>query len=349
MIHFQCPTCGASFDVADNLAGRTGRCKKCGERTKIPSPGGAVAAAALARASAAPAAGPRLTPIDVDSRRPQPSVIVGRPTNWLDAVTSQVALAPISVDGVKGIAAKRFPLDEPSIPGPYKLASAPSLPALHAARGKPAGAITRGYRGAMGKVQKVFRWLNESAYLVSVPFLMLVLLGLAVGDHSLMTLGAIGAVLLNIGRIVTGLANLVVIPFRESPLQGILFLIPPITFFYLAQNWHKVHRPVKRIIGPILTVALVGVAFLIEPALQAARTTEGSLKERAEAGVGTLKKEVRNQVRQVRDSDDLKVLQDKAQGALKSLNADDALRSIDGRLQDARKAIENQVPSPKSR
>ena len=62
-----------------------------------------------------------------------------------------------------------------------------------------------------------------------------------------------------------GVANLLVIPFRESPIQGILFLIPPITFIYLYQNWHKVHRPVKRIIGPILTIALVAAAFLVEP------------------------------------------------------------------------------------
>jgi hypothetical protein len=273
---------------------------------------------------------------------------MGRPTNWLEAVTSHVALAPISVDGVRGITRKPYdPLDEPSIPGPYKLASAPSLPALYVAHGKAAGAVTRGYRGAMGKVQMVFRWLNESAYLVSVPFLMFVLLGLAVGNHSLLVLGATGAVLLNIGRIVAGVANLVVIPFRESPIQGILFLIPPITFFYLAQNWKKVHRPVKRIIGPILTLALVGAAFLIEPALQSARTTEGSLQDRAKAGVGTLKKGVREQAGRASNLkiDDLQSLQEKAEGAIKSLNADDALKTIEGRLRDATKAIESQAPS----
>ena len=40
-------------------------------------------------------------------------------------------------------------------------------------------------------------------------------------------------VLLNIGRLVAGLANLVVIPFREGIAQGVFFLIPPFTFFYL--------------------------------------------------------------------------------------------------------------------
>jgi DNA-directed RNA polymerase subunit RPC12/RpoP len=349
MIHFQCSTCAAPFDVDEKLAGRTARCKKCGGRMKIPAVGAAPARATAPRPLAvAVAAGPRLTPINAAAAapRPQPSM-VGRPTNWLDAVTSQVALAPISMDGMQGLRGKSAFVDEPSIPGPYKLGTAPSLPALQASRGKPAGAVTRGYRGAMGKVQKLFRWLNESAYLVSVPFIMCLLLGLAVGNHSLVVLGATVVVVLNIGRIVAGVANLVVIPFRESPIQGILFLIPPITFFYLYQNWHKVHRPVKRIVGPILTLALVAGAFLIEPALRTARTTEGSLQERAKAGVGTLKTGVREQVGKVPNlsADDLKGLQNKAEGAVKSLNAEDALRAFQGRLQDAQKAIQNQAPS----
>ena len=123
--------------------------------------------------------------------------MLGRPTNWLDAVTSQVALAPISMDGVKRLRDKPAFVDEPSIPGPYKLATAPSLPMVFTPRGKSAGAVTRGYRGAMGKIQKLFRWLNESAYLVSVPFLMCLLLGLAIDNRSLMILGATAVILLN--------------------------------------------------------------------------------------------------------------------------------------------------------
>lgn len=341
MIHFQCPTCGASFDVAASLAGRTGRCKKCGGRMKIP-------AAAVASNKAAPvlAGGPRLSPIEPSVARPQPSA-AGRPTNWLDAVNSQVALAPITVDGVQGLRRKSTYVDEPSIPGPYQLGEAPSLPVVFAPRGKAAGAVTRGYRGAMGKVQKFFRWLNESAYLVSVPFLMCLLIGLTVGSRSLMVLGATVAVLLNIGRIVAGVANLVVIPFRESPVQGVLFLIPPITFFYLAQNWHKVHKPVKRIIGPIFTIILVAAAFVIDPWLHGESKPKGSLRDQVKSGVGTMKQGMREQIGKVPnlDADDLKALKAKAEGAVKSLNAEDAVKSIQGRLRDAEKALKSSTPS----
>src|SRR5262245_39701343 len=104
MIHFQCPACGAPFEVDDRLAGRVGRCKGCGGRTKVPSAGSAQPAAAAPprpKAMAVAAAGPRLTTVAAGAAsRPQPSLAAGRPLNWLEAVNSQVALAPISMDSM---------------------------------------------------------------------------------------------------------------------------------------------------------------------------------------------------------------------------------------------------------
>jgi hypothetical protein len=355
MIHFQCPACGAPFEVDDRFAGRAGRCKACGGRTKVPSNGAAEAVAAGSarpRAMAGAVVGPRLTPIAAGAAsRPQPSLAAGRPINWLEAVNSQVALAPISMDGMPGLRPKPAFIDEPSIPGPYKMATAPSLPALESSKTRPAGAITRGYRHGMGKFQKLFRWLNESAYLVSVPFVILLLVGLLAGSNSLMGLGATAVVLLNLGRIVAGIANLAVIPFRESPLQGILFLIPPITFLYLYQNWPKVQKPVKRIIGPILTIALVAAAFVAEPWIHGESKPKGSIQDQVKSGLGSLKKGMREQIGRVPnlDADDLKSIQDKAQGALNSLNAGDALKAIEGHLQDAGKSSDSQGASAKPR
>ena len=137
-----------------------------------------------------------------------------------------------------------------------------------------------------------------------------------VGNHSLMVLGATAVIVLNIGRIVAGVANLAVIPFRESPIQGVLFLIPPITFFYMYQNWHKVQRPVKRIVGPILTIALVAAAFVAEPWIRGEGKSKGSIQDQVKAGVGSLKKEMQEQIGKVPNlnMDDLKSLQNKAEG-----------------------------------
>ena len=124
------------------------------------------------------------------------------------------------------------------------------------------------WRKELGVVQKLFRWLNETAYLISVPFLMLILLGAIVGSRPLALLGATAVVLLNIGRIVAGVANLAVVPFREGIFQGIMFLIPPLTFFYLSSHWNKLKKPTMRIVGPIVTIALVFLAFTLIPSLR---------------------------------------------------------------------------------
>jgi hypothetical protein len=309
---------------------------------KVPSNGAVAPRSAASRSNAVAAAaanGPRLTPIAPTApSRPRPSIAAGRPINWLDAVTSQVGLAPISMDNMKVVRSKWAALDEPSVAGPYKMATAPSLPALKAAKGKAAGPLTRAYRQAVGWIQKTFRWLNESAYFVSVPFLMCLILGLAVGNHSLMVLGATAVVLLNLGRIVAGIANLAVIPFRESPMQGVLFLIPPITFFYLAQHWNKVRKPVKRIVGPILTIGLVALAFVAEPWLKGEGKSKGSIQDQAKAGVQSLKKEVRGQLGNIPDLN-VDTLEQKAAEALKSLRSSETLKSLEQKVKDGGKML----------
>jgi hypothetical protein len=198
----------------------------------------------------------------------------------------------------------------------------------------------------MGQFQKLFRWLNEIAYFVSVPFLMCLLLGLALRNHSLMVLGATVVVLLNLGRIVAGVANLVVIPFRDSPIQGIFFLIPPITFIYLAQSWHKFKKPVQRIIGPILTIGFVALAFVIEPWLKGERKPKGSLHDQVQSGIGSIRQGVREGISESEKLNvpDLNKLVPKAEGALKSIQSGEALKSIQS--SELYKSIEKRVANP---
>jgi hypothetical protein len=105
---------------------------------------------------------------------------------------------------------------------------------------------------------------------------MIVLLGLVSRNHSVLLLGATVVVLLNIGRVLAGLANLAAIAFRDGVIQGLLFLIPPITFVYLAQHWQKVQKPVKRVVGPILTILLAIAAVSFEPMLRGGGKAEGA-------------------------------------------------------------------------
>jgi len=322
-IHFNCSQCGAPFVVEERLAGRAARCKRCGSRTTIPGIRDAVAAAAPGgRAVAAVGAGKAAPAVAPGPTKPAaPVIAVARPLNWIDAVTSQVALAPITEQRLSALRKKPTPLDDASFSGLYKLGTAPSLPALKGARGRSAGAITRTYRHEMFKIQSLFRWLNQSAYLVSVPFLMILLLGVVTNSQSLLALGATVVVALNIGRLLAGMANLLVIPFRDSPIQGVLFLIPPITFIYLYQNWNKARKPVQRIIGPIGTIGLVILAFLIAPYLHGGEKKKGSIKEQLRSGVGSAEAAINRNLKNAPNLnvDDLTKLVPKFGEALKSL------------------------------
>jgi hypothetical protein len=147
--------------------------------------------------------------------------------------------------------------------------------------------------------------------------------------------------LLNLGRIVAGVANLAVIPFRESPMQGVLFLIPPFTFFYLAQRWPKVKKPVKRIFGPILTIGIVALAFMAEPWLKGEGKSAGSIQDQAKAGVKSLKKEVKAKIGKVSglNVDGLDQLEQEAGDALKSLRSSETVKSLEQKVKEGGKLL----------
>jgi len=125
---------------------------------------------------------------------------------------------------------------------------------------------------------------------------------------------------------VAGMANLLVIPFRESPIQGVLFLVPPITFIYLYQNWNKVRKSVQRIIGPIATIGLVILAFVIAPMLHGESKKNQSIKDRVTEGVGSAREAISKKLDKASglNVDDLGKLLPKAREALKSLEGQGA-------------------------
>jgi hypothetical protein len=158
---------------------------------------------------------------------------------------------------------------------PYALAK-PDRELAGGRSSKPASAVTVLWRRQLGGVAKLFRFINEAAYLISVPFLMLLIFGAVVRNQHLAAVGATVVVLLNVGRVISGFANLVAIPFRDGIGQGVSFLIPPLTFVYLARHWHKVKKPVRRLIEPVITIGLVGLAFVFIPWLAHGDTGPGA-------------------------------------------------------------------------
>jgi hypothetical protein len=95
MIAFACPTCEAPIKVADELAGRTGKCSKCGGRMVVPGPSEAVAARASVdhHESGRPA----------DGAAPSGVGREGWPTDWPDEIPDRApesapAEAPQALD-----------------------------------------------------------------------------------------------------------------------------------------------------------------------------------------------------------------------------------------------------------
>src|SRR5262245_53919613 len=95
---FFCQSCGAGFDVPPRLAGKRGRCRKCGQHLTIPratelaSMAAMPAVAAKAAAPAAPVAAGAAVAAPAATGRAAPSSALG-------AIDSEdVGLKPLSLD-----------------------------------------------------------------------------------------------------------------------------------------------------------------------------------------------------------------------------------------------------------
>jgi hypothetical protein len=165
-----------------------------------------------------------------------------------------------------------------------------------------------------------------------------------VKQNVLTTAGITGFVVLNLLRFIVGLANRVVIPFRKSPLQGVLFLIPPLTFVYIWRHWSKIRKPVGRVISPLVALAVVVVAYAFMPGLSRASRTSGSLQNRRETSVDILKGDVTRQMDKT--TSDVKTLtgnlQRKLPGKLEKAKA--AAENLSGRVQKNANSLKQELP-----
>src|SRR5262249_51219012 len=115
-IVFFCQSCGARFEVDPRMAGKTGRCKKCGQAMSVPRAEQIASMASVRALAAAAAVGP-------GAGGGAGASPVG---SGLKEGTSRIALAPITLDrmpigGLKSTA-EPSPLDVAEDSKPYALA-----------------------------------------------------------------------------------------------------------------------------------------------------------------------------------------------------------------------------------
>jgi hypothetical protein len=296
-IVFFCQSCGARFEVDPRMAGRKGRCRKCGQYTTIPR------AEEIASMAAMPALAPTAVAVGRAAPAPAADGTAASIGSWLRAGISQIGLAPLTAERLKPARPSRpSALDDAEDSKPYALAM-PLVDNRGPVRIQDNIAL-RLWRRELGGLQKVFRWLNESAYFVSIPFLMILLFGTAVKNRHLALFGATFVVLLNLGRLVAGAANLGLVPLRDG-------LSP-----------RKYPKPVRRVAEPIFTIALVVLGFTFIPWLSGGRPASGSLTDRLRAGATELEKEIKGEVGVVIDKArriDVEKLGNQARDRLKKL------------------------------
>jgi hypothetical protein len=276
-IVFFCQSCGARFEVDPRMAGKRGHCKKCGQVMTIPKAEEIASMSgmpALALAGAGVAAGGGPAAVDVGKSL----------ASLLRAGISSAALAPITLDRMPigyRRPTKPSPLDDAEDSKPYVLAQ--PVPAARGRAKRQDNAALNLWRRQMGAIQRVFRKIHQAAYLISVPFLMVLLLGAVVGNRQLALLGATAVVLLNIGRLVAGAANLAVVPLRDGV------------------NTKRMKKPLWRVIEPALTIGVVVLAFIFIPSLSSGNSAKGSVAQRIRSGSQALQKDMEGEVNKVLD------------------------------------------------
>jgi hypothetical protein len=141
---------------------------------------------------------------------------------------------------------------------------------------RPAGWIYVKWRACVGLVLNLLRWVDSWAYLISVPFVILMIFGIVVANRSFVHIGAVVVVLANYGRFWADLLAFFVRPYKDSPLQGLAFLFPPYTVYYLVAHWDRMKPIVRRIATSCIPIVLVVLAYAFLPSVNpAARNVQG--------------------------------------------------------------------------
>ncbi len=166
-------------------------------------------------------------------------------------------------------------------------------------RSRPAGWFYVRWRGAVGALLKVLRFIDSFAYLISVPFLLLMIFGIVVRNNGLMHTGAVVVVLANYGRFWTDLLALLVRPYKDGPIQGLAFLFPPYTIYYLTRHWGRVKPIARRIATSCIPIVLVVLAYAFLPSEGPPVHDVNEIPGRLKAGEEELRKDINDAIRKV--------------------------------------------------
>ena len=187
-------------------------------------------------------------------------------------------------------------------PGPYKLADDLDSRFFRWAHGsRAAGWVYTQWRRGVGLILRVLRFIDDWAYLISVPFLIVMIFGVAIAHRGLVHTGAAVVVLVNFGRFWTDLLALFVRPFKEGPMHGLLFLFPPYGVYFVRKHWDAFQSTFRRLATSCIPIILVILAYAFIPTIDPEIKKAPNLPERLRrAGQDVVKEAQRGPARGAR-------------------------------------------------
>ena len=259
-IHFHCGVCGHSLQAADDLAGRSGRCKYCGEAVVVPG---------LAESPQAPL---RLEPLERHEPARAPAHLLADHEPLTFHADAGPAAGPVG--HALDVRVDERLLDT-SGPETYRLHD--RRRARRSSSGAPSPLVLLPSR--IGRFfAHLLRRIRDWLYLISAAALTAMLIGFLFKYKVAMHLGAVVIIVANLGILVVGISYLVALPFTDGLVRGTsCLLLPPYTLYYWISHWHKMRKPVRKTLGAFLPIALVGIAYFFYeegPAMKSAAETK---------------------------------------------------------------------------
>ena len=338
LINFTCENCGKGFSVDEHSHGKRGRCSNCGHVMRIPGALATDRAHAVASAPAPeikpesepafrlsppeppPFVGPLVPPLVVEH------VPAHHPAIPQPAAPHQFGFEPGPREPHAREPHVRFELldddaDNAAIglasPADHRLVDEIAefegdrrgykvvgdrdglFSFLRLAGSGPASWPYVKWRAAVSFVLKLLRWIDTWAYLISVPFIMLMVFGIAVENRGFVHMGAVVTVLANYGRFWADLLALFVRPYKDGPIQGLAFLFPPYTVYYVATRWSRMKPILRRIVTSCIPIVLVVLAYAFLPSVNPTVKDEASITSKIEKGKHELDKEINEDLEKI--------------------------------------------------
>ncbi|MFM1997298.1 MAG: hypothetical protein RLZZ111_1685 [Planctomycetota bacterium] len=299
-IAFACPNCAKQLVADVAAAGRTGRCRHCGKPAVVPS-GYTLrpitptevpqlpAAADWGNAELGPAiAFPAVAPIASASAPKTPSQAASRKVARTPA---RAAAAPAAASQGGSPVAPGFPVILADAWAAFAAIVKPSVATSTASGAAPAPLLVA-YRSFFALLGRVTTWISETSYTVSFILITLAIASGMVGRHSLAAMACGAIVALNLVGLAGDVASLVTLSFRKNPLQGTLFLLPPFTLYYLWTDWRRYRDTIDRMRIPLVTLAVVAVAYVFVPWLRGGSAEEGRFVAAVKQAVATVEEKL---------------------------------------------------------